>query len=811
MPSRSATRRGINLRLKIISLLVALGALWAFAAWVTGREGLNLLFVQSVDSQIITPSEPLLLQLQQERRQTLVYLGRPSNEAREQMAAERQKTDTFAATFRKSSGSWQAAVATSGEGEQRLSKVFADLDALTETRERVDAEAITRADAAAPFTSAVESLNRMYDVVGSLDDKEIAQDTAALIQLYRVRELMSQEDALLAGVAAAGKITGPEHAEFVRLVGAQQFLARDTASQLRAQDREKMDSVFASGAFDDWRAAEQRVIEGTRSGRPPVSSQAWASVAGPALTELQEMVLSSGRAVVDRAIPVAGWVMFRFVLLVVLGAAAVIASIVVSITTARSLVAQLGRLRNAAHDLADERLPGVVARLGHGEKVDITAEAPPLDFGDDEIGQVGHAFNQVQETAIRTAVEQAELRRNVRDVFLSLARRTQALVHRQVGMLTELQQGELPPKQLEGLYTVDHLATRMRRNAENLIVLSGSTPGRAWRRNQPMVDVIRAASQEVEDYTRVTVQPPGNVALAGRAVGDVVHLLAELIENALSYSPPHTNAEIKGQMVANGYVIEIEDRGLGMTEEELRAANEQIATDQEFNLANASQLGLFVVSKLAHRHGVRVRLKESMYGGTTAVVLLPQNLVAEIAGEDETASGGLSARAPSSNGPTAAIPSQAGAARPVALAKPTQTAADAPETLPLTPQEEPRYQAWRDLRIEPEPDLPVNTDQTPAGPTAQTQPAQTPSGLPVRVRQASLAAPLRGQSRTSAADTADGDGRAPRPPEQIRRMMHSYQSGTRRGRTDATLLPDEDNDVPSPTVVESPPGNHPPA
>jgi signal transduction histidine kinase len=811
MPSRSATRRGINLRLKIISLLVALGALWVFAAWVTGREGLNLLFVQSVDSQVIKPSEPLLLQLQQERRQTLVYLGRPSNEARGQMAAERQKTDTFAASFRKSSGSWQAAVATSAEGEQRLSKVFADLDALTEIRERVDAKATTRADAADPFTSAVESLNRMYDVVGSLDDKEIAQDTAALIQLYRVRELMSQEDALLAGVTAAGQITGAEHAEFVRLVGAQQFLARETASQLRAKDREKMDTVFTSAAFNDWRAAEQRVIEGTRSGRPPVSSQAWASVAGPALTDLQEMVLSSGRAVVDRAIPVAGWVMFRFVLLVVLGAAAVIASIVVSITTARSLVAQLGRLRNAAHDLADERLPGVVARLGHGEKVDITAEAPPLDFGDDEIGQVGHAFNQVQETAIRTAVEQAELRRNVRDVFLSLARRTQALVHRQVGMLTELQQGELPPKQLEGLYTVDHLATRMRRNAENLIVLSGSTPGRAWRRNQPMVDVIRAASQEVEDYTRVTVHPPGNVALAGRAVGDVIHLLAELIENALSYSPPHTSVQIKGQMVANGYVIEIEDRGLGMTEEELRAANEQIATNQEFNLANASQLGLFVVSKLAQRHGVRVRLKESMYGGTTAVVLFPQNLVAEIAGENETTSGGLSGRAPSSSGSTAAIPPQAGAARPVALAKPTQTAADAPETLPLTPQGEPRYQAWRDLRTEPEPDLPVNSDQTPAGPTAQTQPAQTPSGLPVRVRQASLAAPLRGQSRTSAADTAAGDGRAPRPPEQIRRMMGSYQSGTRRGRTDATLLPDEDNDVPSPTVVESPPGSHPPA
>ena len=163
-------------------------------------------------------------------------------------------------------------------------------------------------------------------------------------------------------------------------------------------------------------------------------------------------------------------------------------------------------------------------------------EAPPLEFGDDEIGQVGKAFNVVQETAVRTAVEQAELRRAVRDVFLSLARRTQALVHRQLTLLDAMERREQDAEELEDLFRVDHLATRMRRNAENLIVLSGSTPGRAWRRSVPMVDVIRGAVGEVEDYTRVQVLPITGVSLAGRAVGDVIHLLAELIENGLSFS-----------------------------------------------------------------------------------------------------------------------------------------------------------------------------------------------------------------------------------------------------------------------------------
>src|SRR5690606_25452208 len=312
----------------------------------------------------------------------------------------------------------------------------------------------------------------------------------------------------------------------------------------------------------------------------------WEEAVTAAAAGMRNVELTAADNVLDRATPVAAAVVLRLALAGGLGLVAVVAAIIVSITTARALVRQLERLRDAAHELADQRLPRVVERLSRGEQVDVAAEAPPLQFGDDEIGQVGQAFNAVQETAVRAAVQQAELRHGVRDVFLSLARRTQSLVHKQLGVVDAMERRETDADELEDLFRIDHLATRMRRNAENLIVLAGSSPGRVWRRPVPMIDVVRGAIAEVEDYTRVSLMPIGEVSLAGRAVGDVIHLLAELVENAVSFSPPYTVVQISGHPVANGHVIEIEDRGLGMSAEDIADANERLANPPEFNPAN---------------------------------------------------------------------------------------------------------------------------------------------------------------------------------------------------------------------------------
>ncbi|MFD0581700.1 sensor histidine kinase [Dactylosporangium darangshiense] len=612
---------------------------------MTLREGLNLFWVQAHNTKIYQPSEPLLLDLQTERRLSTAYLGAPGDQQRQDLAAQRQKTEQAGTEFKKSVQSWQANPTGDAGLQQRVDKVVAGLDGLAATRASIDSRAIDRTAASSAFTDLIGSLFDVYDALGSLDDKDAAADAAALIQLNRTWELMSQEDALLTGSIAAGTMTADERARFTQIVGAQRFLGGETAARLPSADRARYDQMIGGKAFTTLRAIEDRVIlEGRSGAKPPATKEDWRTAVDPALTDLHNVVVTGGKDLVERSTPIAIWVFVRLLLAAGLGLVTVIASIIVSITTARRMLRQLERLRDAARQLADERLPSVVARLSRGEAVDVEHEAPPLEFGNDEIGQVGRAFNAVQQTAIQAAVEQADLRRSVRDVFLSIARRSQSLIHRQLNLLDGMERQEGDEAKLDGLFRVDHLATRMRRNAENLIVLAGASPGRVWRRTVPMHDIVRGAIAEVEEYERVTVQPIGPVVeLAGRAVSDVTHLLAELVENALSFSPPHTEVHIKGQRVGTGYVLEVEDRGLGIAEDDLAALNERIASHPEFVLGSAARLGLFVVSRLAERHGIKIQLRESAYGGTTAIVLIPLELLGDGSGNTDDGSDGIPA------------------------------------------------------------------------------------------------------------------------------------------------------------------------
>lgn len=433
----------------------------------------------------------------------------------------------------------------------------------------------------------------------------------------------------MSGVLAAGRFTSEEAAEFSQVVGAQRYLRSIGVAGL-PDDSAIYRPVFDGPALTRLREVEDQVIAQARGGTPPpVTAATWRAAFDPALTALAQLDIDLAEATISRATGPAIGVIVRLVLAAGLGLIAVIASVIVSVTTARAIVTQLRRLRDAADELATVRLPRVVQRLQAGEEVDIAAEAPPLVFGSDEIGQVGQAFNVAQETAVRTAVEQAELRRSVRDVFVSLARRSQNLLYRQLTLLDAMERRTSDPTELDELFRIDHLSTRMRRNAENLIVLSGAAPGRAWRRTIPAVDVIRAAIAEVEDYTRVSLRPTDPAGLAGLAVGDVIHLLAELIENAISFSPPHTMVDVCGTTVGSGYVIEITDHGLGMSDAEFETANEQLRNTPEFKLSSTARLGLFVVGRLAERHHIKVSLRRAPTGGTTVIVLIPDNLISE--------------------------------------------------------------------------------------------------------------------------------------------------------------------------------------
>ena len=342
------------------------------------------------------------------------------------------------------------------------------------------------------------------------------------------------------------------------------------------------------------------------------------------------------------------------------GLAAVVASVFLVIWFGRKVTGDLTRLDGSVRAMAEERLPRVVERLRRGEDVDVLAESPPpAASGIREVSQIASSFATVQEAAVAAAVEQARLRRGINKVFLNISLRNQSLLHRQLGMLDGMERRTSDPAALADLFRLDHLTTRMRRHAEGLIILSGATPGRGWRDPVPVVDVLRAAIAEVEDYVRVDVVSESPDLVAGIAVNDVIHLVAELVENATVFSPPNTRIEIRADRVGTGLVAEVEDRGLGLSPDEIDDINRLLANPSEFDLVNSEKLGLFVVSSLAARHQINVSLRRSAYGGTTAIVLLPFGVIVRAEEDGSPAvgqSGGVAGSAARPGRPRAGVP-----------------------------------------------------------------------------------------------------------------------------------------------------------
>jgi signal transduction histidine kinase len=554
-------------------------------------------------------------------------LAGPDAARRLALAGARERTDAAAAIFRTSVASSSARRAATDLAEQRMAELAEHLDRLPLMREAVDAARVSRVHAVDAYTDAIAVAYQIFAAISFFDDRDIDTHLSHLLTLSRGRELLAQEDALMSGVLASGTFTDAEAVRLIEIVGAQRLVRSLGVSGL--DDEVAVHGpVLAGPAMAELRLVEDVVVAQARGGAAPaVEPGRWRSAVDGAATVLAKLDIDLAEATIARATVPAIWIVVRLVLAAGLGLIALIASIVMSVTTARALVMQLRRLRDAATDLATVRLPAVVQRLSAGEDIDVAAEAPPLAFGNDEIGQVGWAFTLAQQTAVRVAVEQAQLRRSVRDVFVSLARRSQTLVHRQLRILDAMESRTVDAAELEDLFRVDQLATRMRRNAENLIVLSGAAPGRGWRHAVPVMDVLRSAVSEVEDFARISLGQVDAAQLAGMVVSDVVHLLAELMENALNFSPPQSGVRVNGRRLAQGYLVEIEDDGLGMTDAELADANEQLTHPPAFTLSSTVRLGLYVVGRLAQRHQVQVRLRRHAAGGTAAEVRIPANLI----------------------------------------------------------------------------------------------------------------------------------------------------------------------------------------
>ena len=729
------------IRSKILRILlvplVSLAILWAYIAYSMVAETSGFAQSRGEWDAVGAPARTLVVEIQRERQLTAELAGRTTSSTR--LAEQRQRTDQAVVRFRDVAAGL-ADRPQQGTAPEAVRALLAELDKLPAVRAAGDLEEVPPLTTTEKFNAVVSAANRQFGGSERVTEVSSYQVLRGLSSYSSAAEFASRESAVLAPALARGELTRAEHAAFVSAMANRRLQLSSADRDIGPDLREWHRQLTVSPAYQRFMAAEDAIYGWTKAGPPPIDGEAWKRDAAETFAGLRDNAAKD----LDRAtlkgdgLVSAG--LLRIVLVLGLGLLALVLSIVLSYRFGRSLINELKRLQGSAVELAEVRLPQLVERLRRGEDVD-PAETPELESARTaEVEGVVRAFSAVQRTAVEAAVGQAVLRKGVGQVFLNLARRNQALLHRQLTLLDTMERKAEDPETLEGLFKLDHFTTRMRRHAENLIILSDAAPGRRWRDPVPLYDVVRSAVLEVEDYTRVAIQPmPDAPLLVGGAVTDVIHLIAELVENATAFSPPNTTVHVRGLAAANGFAMEIEDRGLGINPATMAEINAQLTTPPEFDLASSDRMGAFVISRLAARHGIRVTLRPSPYDGTTAIVMLPVSL--------------LTVAAPSAPQPkvslfdaTRSYPPVPAPARAIRTSATRRTLSPPPQP-PVPPLPAPRLETDDDL-----------------------------DGLPVRVRQANLAPQLR---KTRPRQEPDVSTRSPR---ELQDLMTSMQEGWRQGR-----------------------------
>ncbi|WP_371605897.1 nitrate- and nitrite sensing domain-containing protein [Streptomyces sp. NBC_01213] len=812
LPERGSLRPR-TVRAKIISLLmvpvVSLLALWGFATVTTAQDVARLREVQRLDNTVRGPVTEAVGALQDERTAALRQLAAPGTGRAETLRERAGRTDAALKALSIGGGHTVADAGPLPAGTAARLTTFLDrMQQLRKARTRIlnpsrggagelggtdagtpdkaaarprDTGRPTDAETLSAYTQYTDTVTAALDVGGSLtgiQDAETGSGTRVLLELATSGEMLAREESLLASAGLTGRLDGEGLREFTGAVAARRAFAGTAGADLPGTGRQAWRELTEHDAYRRLETAEDTVL-GAPSGRravKAVSATSWERDTAAVRAELRAIGTAAGQGSAGRTDPVARALLSPAAAAVLLGFLAVAASLVISVRIGRGLVVELVGLRDGALDIARRKLPHAMSRLRTGEEIDVRVEAPSRRTSHDEIGQVAEALDTVHRAALDAAVERAELAGGISGVFVNLARRSQTLVHRQLVLLDAMERRADDPEELGDLFRLDHLTTRMRRHAESLIILSGAAPGRAWRMPVPLTDVVRAAVSEIEDYARVEVRTLPDAAVKGVAVADLTHLLAELVENAAQFSPPHTKVRISGEPVGNGYALEIEDRGLGMSREVLDEANRRIEQSEALDLFDSDRLGLFVVSRLSARHSVKVRLRTSAYGGTTAVVLLPTALlpIGLPAGAEAGTADGAVATAPvgrGHDGPGAGHPRLPSRARIPRLPRPTERPAPV-AVPPVGPSANP---GTREVE-----------GSGPARVTAlhrRPAPTEEDGGLPRRVRQASLVPQLR--DRPGPEDSGQYPGRplptAERTPEQARDRMTAYRAGWVRG------------------------------
>ncbi|HEY3708075.1 MAG TPA: nitrate- and nitrite sensing domain-containing protein [Amycolatopsis sp.] len=774
---------------------VTLLVLWIAVSSYFFANGLYVRLVAASVREVSIPATTALSAFQQERQAALQYLDNPAigqTRLQEQQKATDQKLTTLQAALDSTISSAPDEIAA------KVNNLKSQFDQLPVLRSQVGFRSIDRGQINRYYNGVLDTAADLFDTQSrATPDAPAAYGGVTATSVFRSSDMMSRETSLVSTALASGRFSPDEFVQFTRLSGFYRTQLAQLEPFLDPEVRAKYQALTTSPAWQQVSAAEDTIVKhgpwspDDQAG-VPISAADWQSATDQVAQSLTNLAIAQADKVSAAAIDSGDAQLRNAIIGSIVALLASLAAIIVAVRVSRSLVdralmTRLARLRDDALDLARNRLPGIVSRLKNGDPVNVAEALPRLDHGRDEIGQVAEAFNLAQLTAVNAAASEAKARSGVHNVFLGIAHRNQVLVHQQLQILDELERREENSTQLASLFQLDHLAARARRTTENLIILGGKQPGRRWRKPVPLLEVLRAAVSETEQYARVQVEQVADVAITGAAVADTVHLVAELVDNATSFSPPGSPVEVTSRTVARGVVVDVSDQGLGMKEGVRQWANGMMAEAPEFDamaLRADSSLGLFVVARLAAKLGITVTFDPSRYGGLRATVLIPaQHLAGEARPGEADDAGSVPPEDTAVFAPVGAPPIHTAESAPPATDTPSSFTGQIPmrreAQIPMHREVEPRPYAARSLtQLDPAPAAEPGPAPA-AAPVAETTAEPTRADdrplLPRREPQQNLVTQLEDEPEDDAArEVAPGEGTA--------RTLAAFHKGTRRAR-----------------------------
>ncbi|MBT2490783.1 nitrate- and nitrite sensing domain-containing protein [Streptomyces sp. ISL-96] len=750
--SRSRRRRTVRLRTLLILLAVVPTVAMSGQVVITADRLLDqsehLRADVAAGERIGVPLYKLMVELQAERTMTA---GRwagssvPGKELRDRRGA----TDRAAAEFRRAATTGPA---RSEQAEHHLVELRDSLDDLDAYRERADARSGSADRTIGYYTGVISEMIHVYqEEFSHTQDAELTQESRLVATMFSASELVAREEAILASAGPSRVLTASRFAEYVNAVGAHRYLY-DTSvvPYLTAEDKEAYEQITGSGAWQAKTRVENVVMsdhEDIASGvQLPLEAAGWRTAHDKLAEQLATLNADRSRGVLLRADTQAAELEAEVAWLVAGSGGALLVVAGVVVFTTRSVLRRLRGLHESTVAIAEETLPDVVARLQRGQPVD--ADALPSPTGaQDEVGRISDAFARVVAVSVDGHRQLSDERHGFGMFAAGIASRTGNLVSRQLS-LTETLQDTFGHDEalLAQLMRSDQLTVGMRRQIENLLILAGGEIPDPHTEPMRVADLLREAAAEVEDFRRIERQALDEISVEPRVISQISHLLAELLDNATRFSPPKSKVVIRAELVADGLSVEIEDRGPRVTPASYEEMNRRLHSAPPYAVLaqNAHRLGLFVVGHLADQLPATVTLRRSVYGGTSAVVVIPGELL---------------------------VPTEREPARESAQSERAQR--DRVRSVPVRPDSGPRRLDERG----PEPASEMKTGLPSRRP--QERPQARPQGsrptLPERVPHTHIAEQLREPRAPQAAAVQDAA-----TPEEVADAWADYEQGTQK-------------------------------